>query len=230
MLLLPVAALAQARKPNPNPNQPGYASNFEATDMIEDGGFEAGTPNPFWNEASTNFGTPLCDAGSCGTGGGTAGPNTGAWWSWFGGATAVEVATVDQDVTLTNGNTVVLEYFLWIGVDGNAGGDALEVDVDGSNQQTILSNNVSFAAGYAMTSVDISSFADGGTHNLLMRGTQATAATTNFNVDDLSLVITAPPPPMGGVDIPTLSPLGLILLVGLMAAAALLVMRRRRTV
>jgi hypothetical protein len=233
LLLLPVVSLAQARKPNPNPNQPGYASNFEATDSIEDGSFEAGTPNAFWNETSTNFGTPLCDAGSCGTGGGTAGPNTGAWWSWFGGAgTGVfETGTVDQDVTLTDGNTVVLEYFLWIGVDGNAGGDTLEVDVDGNNQQTIFSDDGAFSAGYAMSSVDISSFADGGTHNLLVRGGQSTNGNTNFNLDDLSLVITAPPPPPPGPPaIPTLSPLGLILLVGLMAAAALLVMRRRRTV
>jgi hypothetical protein len=229
VLLLPVAALAQERKPNPNPNLPGYNSNFEATDLIEDGSFEAGSPNAFWNETSTNFGTPLCDAGTCGTGGGTAGPNTGAWWAWFGGAGVgtFETGTVDQDVTLTNGNTVVLEYFVWIGADGNAGGDTLEIDMDAATQQTIFSNDPAFSTGYAMTSVDISAFADGGTHNLLVRGGQSTNGNTNFNVDDVSLVITTPPP--GGVEIPTLSPLGLTLLVGLVAAAALLLMRRRRT-
>ena len=44
--------------------------------LIVDGSFEAGIPNPNWTETSTNFGTPLCDA-SCGTGSGTAGPRTG---------------------------------------------------------------------------------------------------------------------------------------------------------
>lgn len=232
ILLIPAMAMAQeTRKPNPNPNLPGYASNFEATDMIEDGSFEGATPNAFWNETSTNFGTPLCDAGSCGTGAGTAGPNTGTWWAWFGGAGAgaVETGTVDQDVTLTDGNTVILEYFFWIGADSGFM-DPFEVEIDGANQKTIFSDDAAFAAGYTMDMIDISAFADGGTHNLLFRGGHSASGSTNFNLDDISLTITAPPPPPpGGVEIPTLSPLGLTLLIGLVAAAALLLMRRRQT-
>jgi hypothetical protein len=54
-------------------------------DTILDGSFEAGASgdSPDWTEASSIFGTPLCTAGACGTGGGTAGPLTGTVWSWF---------------------------------------------------------------------------------------------------------------------------------------------------
>jgi hypothetical protein len=52
---------------------------------VTDAGFEAGSPNPFWMESSTNFGSPLCTAQMCGDGGGTAGPRSGSWWGWFGG-------------------------------------------------------------------------------------------------------------------------------------------------
>ena len=55
----------------------------EMANVVQDGGFEAGTPNPFWTEASTNFGTPLCDEAGCGNGGGTSFPLTGSWWAWF---------------------------------------------------------------------------------------------------------------------------------------------------
>ncbi len=229
LLLVPAITMAQNnRKPNPNPNQPGYASNFEALDMVEDGSFEGATPNAFWNETSTNFGTPLCDAISCGTGGGTAGPNTGSWWAWFGGIGALEVATVDQGITFTSGSTVALDYFLWIGVDGS-GTDPFTVEMDGAVQKTIISNDPAFAAGYTMDSVDLSAFADGAAHNLLFRGGNTPVGTTNFNLDDISVTITAPPPPVGGVEVPTLSPLGLTLLIGLVIGAALLMMRRRRT-
>ena len=73
------------------PTPPGagtYAYSPEA-DVIADGSFEAGTPNPFWGEYSANFGTPICDVPGCGTGGGT-GPRTGAYWTWLGGISAYE--------------------------------------------------------------------------------------------------------------------------------------------
>ncbi|QLQ07277.1 MAG: hypothetical protein HZY76_15420 [Anaerolineae bacterium] len=68
--------------------------------VVADGGFEAGTPNPFWTEYSLNFGTVLCDAASCGTGAGTSYPRTGDWWAWFGGIAAYEAGSVSQSVTI----------------------------------------------------------------------------------------------------------------------------------
>lgn len=84
----------------PVPNAPDAC-----TSVLVDGGFETGgIPNTFWNpETSTNFGTPLCDVPSCGTGGGASPPRTGAFWSWFGGIPAPETATLGQTVTLQTG-------------------------------------------------------------------------------------------------------------------------------
>lgn len=70
-------------------------SNFSVDDVfigcgggangVTDPSFEAGSPNPFWGESSTNLGTPLCSIAGCGDGGGTVGPRTGTFWAWFGG-------------------------------------------------------------------------------------------------------------------------------------------------
>ena len=66
---------------------------------IADPGFEAGPFGGVWTESSTNFGTPICDVGGCGTGTGT-GPNSGSFWVWFGGIGAFEEASVSQSVTI----------------------------------------------------------------------------------------------------------------------------------
>jgi hypothetical protein len=60
---------------------------------VADPSFEAGTPNPSWDEASTNFGTPLCSPGSCGA----TGARSGTWWAWYGGTSNVENASLAQN-------------------------------------------------------------------------------------------------------------------------------------
>ena len=61
---------------------------------VVDGTFEAGTPWPAWTtQASTNFGSPLCDT-LCGDGAGTAPPYAGSNWAWFGGVAAAETGTL----------------------------------------------------------------------------------------------------------------------------------------
>ena len=62
-----------------------------ANGAIVDGGFEAGTPNPYWTESSTNFGTPICSFPGCG---GANQAHTGDWWAWFGGATSYEASSL----------------------------------------------------------------------------------------------------------------------------------------
>jgi len=85
---------AHERRPQPAggplpaaPSAP-RAPRAPSADVIQDGSFEAGTPNPFWSESSTAFGSPICSVGLCGSGGGTAGPRTGSYWVWFGGTRA----------------------------------------------------------------------------------------------------------------------------------------------
>ncbi len=181
-----------------------------ATNLIQDPSFEAGTPNPSWNEASVNFGTPLCTTAACGTGGGTAGPNTGTWWAWLGGTAATdEVASVDQTVTIPAG-TATLSFFIWNGSAVAAGPDSLLVDVDGGNVLTLAEDDACCTAGYAQVNVDVSAAADGAPHNISFAMSETDGTTTNINLDDVSLAVVAggptlPPP----ASVPALSVIGL---------------------
>ena len=162
-------------------------------DIIQDGSFEGGTPNSAWNEGSTNFGTPLCDAISCGTGGGTTGPRTGAWWAWFGGIDTTEVGFVEQTITMTPGNNGVLSFWLWNGAVGNAGVDDFNVQIDGTMIFQVFDGDATYTGGYTEVVLDISSYADGSPHVLRFESTTVlTGETTNFSLDDVVLDETTP--------------------------------------
>ncbi len=169
------------------------------TNLVQDPSFEAGTPNPSWTEFSTNVGTPLCDATSCGTGGGTAGPRTGTWWAWFGGCgsscTLPEVGTVDQTIVVPSSSSATLELYLWIGAASGDGTDYFKVKMDGNVVFTALENDLTYAGGYTLVSINVSSYANGGSHVLRLEGVQNTATATNFNVDDVSLTVGGGVPP-----------------------------------
>ncbi len=181
------SATATCDQDDPPANSTGSVTINQSVDVLNDGSFEAGTPNPFWNEASTNFGTPLCDEGSCGTGGGTSGPLTGDWWSWFGGATTNEVASVDQDVLLEG--QPVLTFYLWAPVPGASTADGtFDVYVDATSIFSIQQGDPAYSSGYTMVEIDLTAFADGGTHNLRFEGIQNGPDVVTFNVDDISVL------------------------------------------
>lgn len=217
--LLSTLSFAQQRNPA-SATQASQQSSIAAVDAIEDGSFEDGSPNAFWNEASTNFGSPLCDTGLCGDGAGTAGPRTGAFWSWFGGANGGgEIGSVDQDVTISAGAEVSLEFYLWTGSFDAAGTDAVVVGVDVSPTMasplgvsgllTIPETDAAYQSDYALVSLDLSAFADGGTHNIFIQGTDASGGNTNFSVDDVALVVQAP---TVNYPVPAMTKTGLVLL------------------
>ena len=222
--LLLSASLVSAQERNlasavDNPN--GGPPRGIPVDMIEDGSFETATPNAFWTEASTNFGTPLCDIASCGTGAGTAGPQTGDWWAWFGGIAAPEIATVSQDVQISANSTATLDFSYWLGLCG-ADGDSLEVTVDGNQEwiDTCLAGVP--GAGYAPVTLDLSAYADGGVHTILFNGTSSGAGTTNYNVDDISLTVVAN---ANTTEVPTLGTWALMLLGLMLAGGAVYTLR-----
>ncbi|MEZ4767464.1 MAG: proprotein convertase P-domain-containing protein [Caldilineales bacterium] len=157
-------------------------------EVVQDGSFEAGTPNPFWNEFSTNFGTPLCDALSCGTGGGTAGPLTGAWWAWFGGIAAYENGNVSQSVTIPSGGTATLSFWVWNGTCSGDSADYLAALIDGTELwRTTGAAPECGALGYREVTVDVSAYADDGAHLLEFSSEVFGTTTTNFSLDDVSL-------------------------------------------
>ncbi|MBK8986724.1 MAG: hypothetical protein IPM39_11685 [Chloroflexi bacterium] len=155
------------------------------SDVAQDGSFEGGTPNTSWSEASTNFGTPICDSGC-----GADVSRTGSYWVWFGGANSTEIGSVDQTVTIPSGVTT-LSFWLLIGSTGAPA--FMNVSMDGDVLFSVTEADAASYGDYKEATVDVSAYADGGAHNLRFSSTEygTSLAVTNFHVDDVSLLVDA---------------------------------------
>ena len=217
-----------------NPANSTSTTSNGGGNVVGDPGFEGGTPNGTWTEASTNFGTPICDLGACGNGTGT-GPFMGDFWAWFGGIAAFEEGSVSQSVTIGTGAS---DLSFWIEQIVCADGtDFIEVLIDGTQVWSTTGADPSCGVlGYRQETVDISAFADGGSHTLEFHSVVNGGGTTNFFIDEVSL--DSPPDcpgdvvfPGGGgdpvIEVPTLNTLGLVLLVLLLGIGAAVQLRRR---
>lgn len=170
---------------------------FAQTEAVTDGSFEDGTPNPSWNEASVVFGTPLCDMASCGNCGGPCGPKTGAWYAWFGGAGALEIGSLDQTVSIPTGATgATLTFWVMMPTIFGHDLDTFQVQMDNTSLFEVTNaDSNTYKSAYVMESVDVSSYADGGSHTLKLWGYEdgaGGAGVTNILVDDVSLTYTNP--------------------------------------
>ena len=173
-----------------------FASGFDPlsctpVQLLDDPGFEATDisaipyTNPFWNGSSTHFETPFCDA-TCGSGDGTAGPRSGDFWTWLGGAGgATETATASQAVVIPVGAVRFLNLWLWIGAIGD-GSSSLDVAIDGDNVMT-FDEPVAAEADYTQRSADISAYADGNSHTLQFTYTSPTTVPSNYSLDDVTI-------------------------------------------
>jgi subtilisin family serine protease len=152
--------------------------------IVADGGFEEGSPSPFWTESSTNFGTPLCTSAICGG----AGPRTGAWWAWFGGiGGATETASLTQNVLVPSGSAPRLEFYLWNNTSSGNGTDFLKVLVDGAEIFSVPEGSPPYGGGYVLTGLDLSHYADGGSHAVSFQSATSGSSSTDFNLDDVSI-------------------------------------------
>jgi len=178
--------------------------------VVIDGSFETGRSGGTWFESSTNFGTPICDVATCGTGGGT-GPRSGTFWVWLGGFDGVETALVNQDVTIPVG-VAELSFWLQIPSAAQSGNDIFQVTLDSVVVfATDRTDPTAGVAAYALQTIDVSAFADGGTHTLEFFGSvqgdgPPLTSITSFFVDDVSLTVdllattpTATPTPEPGL-------------------------------
>ncbi len=159
-----------------------------SANIIADPSFEAGTPNPSWTEASTNFGTPLCDPNTCNP---AFTASDGNWFAWFGGIAAFEQASLEQMLTIPAGATT-LEFDLHVHTCDSAS-DFLEVRIDGSTVFTTVPCVT--GGGYSRESVDVGAFDDGGNHTLLVESFSIASndGLSNFFLDNLSLAAAGQP-------------------------------------
>ena len=165
--------------------------------LLQDPSFELYTPNPYWDEYSAAFGTPLCTVADCGTGTGT-GPNTGDVWSWFGGTSSGDTGYVSQDVMILPG-TANMTFFVEQTVCGDGGAsNYMALKIDGVELwRTDGLDPACGILGYRLIEVDVSDYADGNTHEI--KFDSVTIGNGNFFVDDVELNLEP------GADVPWLS-------------------------
>jgi hypothetical protein len=180
------------QRPGPAARQaaPGVpAAAVRGFDYLQDGGFEAGSPNPFWSESSTNFGSPLCTVVTCGTGGGT-GPNSGDWWAWFGGIAALEEGSVSQTVAFPDNGVALVGFFVENTSCSGDFHDFVELTIDGTSLwQRDATDPTCGAVGYEPVVVDASAYADGGSHVVAFHSIINDFTTiSNFFIDDVEIV------------------------------------------
>lgn len=170
----------------PDPTQkPPPTSLLE---VVDDGSFEQGAPNPDWSENSSNGAPLICDVPGCGAGGGS-GPRSGSYWVWLGGLSVDEEGTVAQTVTIPTG-TATLRFYLEMPAC-NDPDDYMEVLIDGVRVFIIKGNDTALCdkTGYKLRTVNVSQFADGGPHILEFHSETFGGGgdVTNFFIDDVSL-------------------------------------------
>ena len=153
--------------------------------IVADGGLELGTPNPFWDESSTNFASPICNQAQCGDFFG--GPFKGDWWAWFGGTTFLEIGSLSQQVTIPTG-TATLTFWLDITAASGNGVDFLTVSLDDINVLSVLESDEGAFHPWTEVTVDISAFADGRSHLLSFDSTVTGPMRTNFFVDAIEII------------------------------------------
>lgn len=154
--------------------------------LITDPSFEAGSPSTAWTEESLTFGTPICDA-SCTEDPG-AEPYSGDWWAWFGGVEDPESASVTQDVTIAAADSAVLSFRFSINAAAGTGDDEFAVVVDGTSVWMATDAEMSDYDGYTHVDVDLTDFADGGSHTIRFASDHPGTGLTNFFLDEIHLV------------------------------------------
>ncbi len=167
--------------PTPTP----IASPCGSPNVMADSTFEESRPWSNWTvQTSTNFGTPLCDTAACGTVGGS--PYSGNNWAWFGGANVPETATLGQTVPIMAGGMATLSFVMSKHNISPPFNDVLNVRVDGTIVQSYAEGGQS-EADYSLRTIDLSAFADGGSHLILFEYIGPSTSLGSYLVDNVFL-------------------------------------------
>ncbi len=154
--------------------------------IVKDGSFEAGTPNPVWEEHSQNFPSPLCNVQRCGNFFGD--PHDGDWWVWFGGAEQRESGYVRQSVTIPEG-TAKLTFWLDITASSGNGKDYVAVSVDNDELFRALESDAGQYHPWTQVEVDLTAYADGRAHLLTFSSDMIGPQRSNFFVDQIEIAV-----------------------------------------
>ena len=161
----------------------------DAGNVVQDPGFEGGPNTEFWTQSSSNFASVVCDEEGCGSPGGLA-AHTGKFWVYFGGTPtgAAETATVAQDVTVPLDDMAALQFYL--AIPPAEAPFTLQVSLGPTMLLEVTEADQGLYRSYRRVSLDVSRYADGGTHTLLFSyaDLESPDAATGILLDDVSLV------------------------------------------
>lgn len=162
------------------------AVTLTPADLIQDGSFEAGTPNPAWEEASPGWGTPLCNLANCGS----SGARTGDFWAWYTANGAVtDTAYLSQTLVISQAGSAVLDFYLRLPAISSGSTSLFQVTLDDDllfELTDTVTNQAAYAA-YTRVSRNITPYADALTHTLRFSATTAPGA--SFYLDDVALTV-----------------------------------------
>lgn len=164
-----------------SPERPGTCIN-----LLDDPGFEAYTPNPYWTEYSINTSTPLCLLGvpECG---GSIFPRSGNGWAFFGrGTVPDEYAFLMQTVTIPQGSATLSLYLAMQAPEGSGEDDRFFVTIGLTEVVSINATQAAEYSDYKLVSVDVSAFADGLEHDIYLE-VDTWDELVYFHVDDVTL-------------------------------------------
>lgn len=152
--------------------------------VLQDPGFEQGTPNPYWQVTSSVLETPICDSSCSDTA--TAAAHGGVWWVWFGGLLDPDTASVSQQLVFTT-NVSELHFFYQVWPGTESGDDSFTVRVDGEVLFTVTDSQDVEQGAYVGATVDVSRFADGAVHTLSFQANTSGVGQSSFFIDDVAL-------------------------------------------
>lgn len=160
--------------------------------VVADGSFEAGSPNPVWEEVGDPF-LPLCSDTTCGLPFAT----DGHWYAWFGGVIAEHVQSLSQTLVIPP-SADTLEFMLWV-ESCDSLDDVLEVSLDG--QVVFTTDPCTRTGSYVDRSVDLNAapggpYNDGQAHLLRIEGRFFTTQEKNSNMflDEVRILRPLDPP------------------------------------
>jgi hypothetical protein len=158
-----------------------FAQSASAAVTVGDGSFELGPANPYWTQSSTK-GYQLIVSG---------GAHTGTYRAWLGadGGNG-EVSVISQDIKLPKKGWAYIAFYLKIADYDPAGGDKLQVIVDGVKLHTWQETAAGFAS-YHEVAVSLEDFLDGGVHTLTIKGTDKVGGNTSWYIDDVYIEFNA---------------------------------------
>ena len=157
--------------------------------QIIEPGFEGGAGG-FWSEASTNFGTPICDV-NCGG----IEPYMGDFFAWYGGASAAlghdfpEDGWLYQNIQIPNGSVGELSFFCAVAFGGTSDDDFVDVWLDNVLLFQVTPADSTDLADWTQIIIDVSAWTDNQMHELQLVGSQVEDGGSSILFDDFSLVV-----------------------------------------